>query len=209
MSSILKALRKLEHEKSAMGEGSVDLARDILKRSYEERRRSWSGPVVVVGAALLLVVFGWWLMSSPAPETIMRQADLPLPQATEAAAPVPPVVSQKKPQQLSPVIIMPNRTLLQRGEGQSKAQQKEPLTALTGKAVPVAGAGAAALVIPDLVIDEIVFVADPSARLAVINDLPVMQGTDIAGARVIEILADRVRFEFKGVRFDKFKASAN
>jgi len=38
----------------------------------------------------------------------------------------------------------------------------------------------------------------------VINDLPVMEGTDIDGARVEEILVDRVRFSFQGVRFNKF-----
>lgn len=200
MSSILKALRKLEHEKSAMGEGSVDLARDILKRSYEERTTSWLGPVVIVIIVLLLVGFGWWIL---APQEPLQPDNRLVPQAAEAVIPLTPVTSNTPPRQ-SPVIIMPNRGL-QQGAKLAEAQQQQAPTPVPDPPASLKPTAVAPLVIPDLVIDEIVFVADPSARLAVINELPVMQGTDIAGARVIEILEDRVRFEFKGVRFEKFK----
>jgi general secretion pathway protein B len=69
------------------------------------------------------------------------------------------------------------------------------------KAIPVA---VEAIDIPDLEVEEIVYHQLATSRLAVINDLPVMEGTDIDGARVEEILVDRVRFSFRGVRFDKF-----
>jgi general secretion pathway protein B len=51
---------------------------------------------------------------------------------------------------------------------------------------------------PNLVLSGIVFQPDRQARLAVVNDLPVMEGTVIEGARVEEILADRVRFAWEG-----------
>jgi general secretion pathway protein B len=51
---------------------------------------------------------------------------------------------------------------------------------------------------PNLVVSGIVFQPDRQARLAVVNDLPVMEGTVIEGARVEEILADRVRFAWEG-----------
>jgi general secretion pathway protein B len=40
------------------------------------------------------------------------------------------------------------------------------------------------------------------SRLAVVNELPVMEGTMIAGARVVEISRDRVRFDVSGRSFE-------
>ena len=204
MSSILKALRKLEDEKSDMGEGSVDLARDILKRSYAEHRSSSVWMSVALVAALLFVV-GWWLFSSPGE---FKQPKLRTEQALQPAVPLASTVAQVVAPQLQPVVIMPSRPVQVTAKAVAKrptppvkpspAAAKEPAVTVNEVAV------APLIIIPELMIEEIVFVAEPSARLAVINDLPVMQGTDIDGARVIEIQADRVRFEFQGVRFDKF-----
>jgi len=197
MSSILRALRKLESEKSQLGEGSVDLARDILKRSYEERR---SSPIWLIAAFVVAVVLlgaGWWLYI---PEQVPQQAVLPLEKPVEPVAVTLPVASEKPSIPVPPVVVMPNRTLTPPVEKIS--QQPKAVTA--EKSLPRKAKETAPILIPDLTIEEIVFVNDPGARLAVINDLPVMQGTDIDGARVVEILSDRVRFEFQGIRFDKF-----
>ncbi|MBE0599431.1 MAG: general secretion pathway protein GspB, partial [Desulfuromonadales bacterium] len=56
--------------------------------------------------------------------------------------------------------------------------------------------------LPDLVVSGIVYLDDPEARLAVVNDLPVMLGTTIEGATVVEILSDRVRFRRDGRFFE-------
>jgi general secretion pathway protein B len=55
---------------------------------------------------------------------------------------------------------------------------------------------------PHLVLSGIAFYAERDARLAVVNDLPVMEGTVIEGAVVEEILADRVRFSREGRAFE-------
>ena len=206
MSSILKALRKLEHEKSEIGEGSVDLARDILKRSYEDRRTNYSWLFAAIIAALLLLTGGWWLL---APESTSLPPNNKLTQQLEAVTPDLPVISDTVSQPSQPSISMPNRPLVQGRDEQAEVRQQKPPLVVDEKTTNPRAVDTAPLIIPDLIIEEIVFVTDPSARLAVINDLPVMQGTDIEGARVIEILSDRVRFEFKGIRFDKFKAAGN
>ncbi|AJF06641.1 hypothetical protein [Geoalkalibacter subterraneus] len=51
---------------------------------------------------------------------------------------------------------------------------------------------------PELKVSEIHYQYDVENRLAVVNDLPVMEGTVIDGARVDRILKDRVRFIFNG-----------
>jgi general secretion pathway protein B len=55
---------------------------------------------------------------------------------------------------------------------------------------------------PALKLTGIAFQEDRAARLAVINDLPVMEGTMIEGARVMEISEDRVRFNYSGRNFE-------
>ncbi len=51
---------------------------------------------------------------------------------------------------------------------------------------------------PDLKVSEIHYQYEVENRLAVVNDLPVMEGTVIDGARVDRILKDRVRFIYNG-----------
>jgi general secretion pathway protein B len=206
MSSILKALRKLEDEKSDLGEGSVDLARDILKRSYEEHRSRPIWWLVALLTAVLLLVAGWRLFF---PSEDARQQKVLVVQPTEQTIQAVPVIDNAPPQQLQPVVVMPSRPAETAKKHTTTSVEQNPSVAAEEQPGPPIAAVVTSIVIPDLIIEEIVFVADPSARLAVINDLPVMQGTDIEGARVVEILSDRVRFEFQGVRFDKFMNQNN
>ncbi len=52
--------------------------------------------------------------------------------------------------------------------------------------------------LPDLNVSEIHYQYSVKDRLAIVNDLPVMEGTLIEGARVDRILKDRVRFVYNG-----------
>jgi hypothetical protein len=53
-----------------------------------------------------------------------------------------------------------------------------------------------------LVVSGIAFQGDRAARIAVVNDLPVMEGSLVEGARVEEILSDRVKFSRDGKMFE-------
>ena len=175
MSSILKALRKVEDDKAALGEGSVDLAHDILKQDYRQSPLlSW--PLVAGGSAilLLLIIGAWfWLL----PEQQIEQTDMLAAQAGRRAPSVPVAVAAPA-QQGNPAVA---------GSENTSVARKPTVE------------------IPLLQVEEIIYQQDAAARLAVVNGLPVMEGTDIEGARVEKILTDRVQFLFQGVRFNKYK----
>lgn len=51
---------------------------------------------------------------------------------------------------------------------------------------------------PELIVSEIHYRTEVQERLAVVNDLPVMEGMSIDGARVDRIFRDRIRFDIQG-----------
>lgn len=204
MSSILKALRKAEDEKATAGEGSVDLAHDILKRSYDQRISVPWGLVSFAGLVLVVLAAAGWLLFPrvQTPTSIVAQQPhtvaLPPAKVQPGVLPVEKIkdklVEQTIPSAPQPVAIRapkqsPAPALETGGETLTSAKRPDPVAIL------------------DLQVDEIVYHADPVSRLAIINDLPVMVGTDIGGARVEEILSDRVRFSYRGGEFIRFKNS--
>lgn len=184
MSSILKALRKVEDENAAMGGGSVDLAHDILKRNYAKPQTNrWPIAVLLGCFGLIMVGAGVWLWSSGSesqPQVIKEQkALLQLPAEVSAVA--------EGEERSSPL--------------QLGVQRIEALAIESPPAV-----SEAPVEIPPLRVDEIVYHQDPDARLAVVNDLPVMEGTEIDGVRIEEIFSDGVRCLYQGVQFKIFKS---
>ncbi len=208
MSSILKALRKLEDEKATLGEGSVDLAHDILKRSYDENKSTpWFAVTLIVAVLVILGGIVWWFYVAPIESQSPSVAVQPPTQSK--AVIVQPPLKVKAPEQDTIVpaqkttqatALLSENTLIQRPPVENQVTPV-PVTA------PLAVTNSEPIDIPLLEVEEIVYHQQPDSRLAVINDLPVMEGTDIMGAHVDEILPDRVRFTFKGVRFNKFLSS--
>ncbi len=199
MSSILKALRKVEDENATMGEGSVDLAHDILKRNYDEKKSAPWGLIVVLGLFVTAFSFaGWWFLSSPLETTENQLTSEAKQQIINSEIPV------SKP---SEVIIETPVSVPPANEPVSTPVQQQISTAPKIEIVEknIAEKAVKSVDIPDLMVEEIVYHPDPAARLAVINDLPVMVGTDIEGVRVEEILPDRVRFSYQGFFFNKIK----
>lgn len=94
MSSILKALKKLEEEKAGKQEGAVNIARDILRTSRKAKKiENWILPTAI--AALLLtagmggyVLFGGFFSSQP------EQVAVPAPPAEVAEKPASAVVDR-------------------------------------------------------------------------------------------------------------------
>lgn len=229
MSSILKALRKLEEDKSALGEGSVDLGRDILKRSYRSGREGHGGLILSLAVLLAALVGGglWWLQVPPGSEpphlastrgTAAADAPVPVqtprtstnqvesePEKVASFSLIPPVDGHRRAAEVAlpaPVRTTKNRVATP-ATPVAKAAQSSPAASPEIPQPP-----AASLQMPDLRIAEIVYQEQPEARMAVINDLPVMEGTVIDGAEVLEIFPDRVRFSLQGVQFEKFSTVA-
>lgn len=105
MSSILKALRKLEEERANRRESSLDIARDILRRPLTRRHRRPMAAIVLGAAGILLALgsgWGWFLLHQPQVlETEVARVDsLPAP---ESEPPSPPVVAPEPVGRLSAV----------------------------------------------------------------------------------------------------------
>ena len=227
MSSILKALRKLETDKSALGEGSVDLGRDILKRSYRPAKE-WNPLLIAAVGFLLATAVGgglWWFdafnagkretTSLTAPSTIQDSATQLSSQPQEAQrrvtknTPVAQTASQFTVRSSAPsaeVALKPPPIVVKNPKPAAVVANSVPQTSLSTEPERFEKTSSP-LVLPDLQVAEIVFQEQADARLAVINDLPVMEGTVIDGAEVIEILPDRVRFNLQGVQFEKLVTS--
>lgn len=201
MSSILKALRKLEEEKSALGTGGVDIARDILKRSSSTgvHQQSWFILIAVFFGALLATAAGFWWFFSPAasvpPEPVLV-APTPPPMVAPAEPVRPPVSVAEilvKVQPTSPKVP------LQKTETPSTRVPQTPASTQTSSPLEPTALNSAGL--PFLKLSGIVYQKNPGERIAILNDLPVMRGTSIEGAEVVDIQPDKVVMLWHGQEF--------
>jgi len=203
MSSILKALRKLEEEKAALGEGGVDIARDILKRSVGSSKKSLFWPltsavlfVLLLGGALFYVVVAFRQGSVPPAnrvsdvDPVVQGPIIPLTPMGDVGSVVDVVVTKKNAVKTipSPVVVpLANEVLA-----------PQVVAAKTVSPEATRGDG-----LPFLKLTGIAYRENSAERIAIINDLPVMQGTAIEGAQVVEILPDRVLLQWQGKRFEQ------
>lgn len=207
MSSILKALKKLEQEKAARSEPSVEIARDILRSTPMAAKSNWVPMTLVVGVVLLVGLGNaFWALSpsktlpvivSEPVASVMPPAP-PQPISAPVAEPAPPVpvASAAAPSE-------PTEVRIETVEVKPLPKVKAPkLVAKTAPRAQTRNVPSHALqpevVFPKLALSGIVYQDEAEARLAVVNELPVMAGTMIAGAVVEEIQRDRVRFSYKG-----------
>lgn len=224
MSSILKALKRLEEEKAERLDAPVDIARDILR---QPRRRSHSMPWlalsiagcgVVVAVGLLVLWYGGQPVTHPDradhAEDVSKSPRLPLPPSAAPVADIPesPVDVRPEPEvvevrMVPPPVAVAGKPVATRKAGVEAAAPEEstpPVTRreATPKTAPVPSVARPQAEGPRLIVSGIVFQAEREARLAIVNDLPVMEGTLIEGVEVVEILADRVRFAREGNAFE-------
>ena len=185
MSSILKALKRLERDRARRQDDNLDLARDILRG--DGRRLgppAWLLPALLVLSGLLALLL--LVLLCPRGGTDPASVGPPISgtPAVSATALEPAVVEEILPRRKSLPASPPART------GPATNISREPART----AASVGGESA-------LAITALVYSDDRSARMAVVNDLPVMEGTLLGEIRVEEILPDRVVFTRGGVRF--------
>lgn len=204
MSSILKALKKLEAEKARGQGGQVDLARDILRPSEVRRANPLRLPLLILGLILFGGLVGMALMSRVG-ENAPRIRPPQDPESTVQTLPNPPLAGSAHPTGL--------RAGVPREPAAAPAATTVPAVASPLPAVePRASAPASnragspgnSASRPGLVVSGIVYQEDPDSRIAVINDLPTMSGTRIEGVLVEEIRPDSVIFNDAGERFEVF-----
>ncbi len=213
MSSILKALRKLEEEKARREDGRVDIARDILRGSRGRDLRPvgllwFIAGVVLLGAGLAIGVLLFWPgHSEQGPSPALGMPEL-APARERASNPPPttfppfslagpaPIAGQNRTRP-DPDLNAPTPTAVPASRPGIPQTDPEPATGKGGAHTP-APASLEPGVDRGLTLNGIAYQDDPAARLAIINGLPVMEGTLVEGALVEKILPDRVIISREG-----------
>jgi len=208
VSSILKALKKLEAEKARSQGGQVDLARDILRPSEIRRANPLRLPLLILGLILFGGLVGMALMSrvgEDATRALTSQEPAPmarqLPDQTPAGQPHATGLQASLPHEpaAAPAAAAPTATAPLPG-----SEPRQPERTASQAPPPIKVAPDSLATRPSLVVSGIVYQADPDSRIAVINDLPTMAGTRIEGVLIEEIRPDSVVFNDAGERFEIF-----
>ncbi len=219
MSSILKALQKLEQERAARSGGPPDISAEILKRERAGKAAPrWRLPTAMTVVAAMAVLATYTVMggfsarkagitpnTTPlAPRTTPTgQAPAGSTGGTTAPAPsLPPVEIVRD-------IPVASRTVTRQTSLTSKpapqltkpapaGQQHATVEPAKEKAPPAPAKPSR----PTLSVGGIAWQQNNSLRLAVVNGMSVSEGAIVEGARVEEILPDRIRFSFRNEHFD-------
>ncbi len=222
MSSILKALKKLEDEKTTRRPEVLNIDSDILRHDSPQR---YSASGIVLAAVLLFAggSFATYLylkkdssqvVSENRNKKEVTKSNLPLPQLPVS---VPNVIKAEiLPESIEIVPAKrtePRKTVLPNQQKSSTVAKPQPISAVRknstpnhdGKTIPAVTtvqAPAVAISVPTLRVNGIAFQDGAADSVAVINGVPVSSGAIIEGAKVEVIQKDRVRFSYKGEIFD-------
>lgn len=227
MSYILDALKKLENEKQKRSrrDGMVNISGELFKD--EPRRASGNNgwKIVAVVLAASLVTFGatWFLLKSgrgrenakpstvvPAAPVIKPALPAPVPpppvQQSDAAAPAPAPKTPAAPARKPPAAVTnPSGTsrapTAVSSPRQGRRQKERHVKAV--RSVPEERPAAASVAAPaDIKVSGIAWQDERRARRAVINGFLLQEGGVVSGARITEILPDRVRFSLDNGVFE-------
>ncbi len=220
MSSILKALKKLEQETATARHEPLRIDAEILRTAPANRV---SPTAIALAAALFFVCGGtvtYIYMSGNrhAPPPPQRSAS---PRSSVTEVPRPPVLapatdvlpySARLDRNAAPAPLhrsftprsrpggqQPPKTAGGSGENVRHSAIEKPLAASHADAAPP---------VPTLRVDGIAF-QDGAEGVAVVNGIPVSKGTSIGGARVDEIQRDRVLFSHGGRKIEVFMGISN
>ena len=204
MSSILKALRRLEEERARKSSVAPEIAASLLRGDTRHRvSPPWIWPVVIIAVAALATALLWsW---RPAP--LVSQIDTPVAPATISRAAtagrggtviIEEVMDQRRPVLPSPAPTVPAPMPLP-AKVKSSPSKLEP-----GRSTPTEATNPATTANADRqnpVVSAIVWQEDSAARMAVVDGLPVMTGEFVGTAKVEEIQRDRIIFIEAGKLF--------
>lgn len=224
MSSILKALKKLEDEKAAHQPDTLKIDSDIL-RGESTRRHSTTGLIL---AALLLFTGGsiatyLYMKKDPSPPVESSKKPTEAPANLQSRLPLESpntnvtetkterlpksieVVPARRSQATAPVAPQLKKQITPIKPAQLDTPSPRIKTEQQQKKVPLAVSPAVPHVvraIPLLRVNGIAHQGGTADNVAVINGVPVSDGAVIEGVKVEEIQKDRVRFSFKGETFE-------
>lgn len=221
MSSILKALKKIEDDKAARRPDELKIDAEIL-RTDNTPRVSTAG--ILVASLLLLaggsgVTYMYMKRDRPVEQITLKSAAMP-------DKPVPPVAEIKAELLPSTVVVVPaNKKNTAKAENNGLRQGAKPAGAApavvaskaskpieTAKPVtqsnaskapsPASPKSASAKAVPALRVNGIAFNDGGADSVAMINGVPASNGSMIEGVKVEEIFSNRVIFSSGGERFE-------
>jgi general secretion pathway protein B len=217
MSSILKALKKLEHDKAVQKPETFRIDADILRGGSP--RRSFSTGVLLAAIAVFACGVGatYFFMKTSTPSQISQTSknevrSEPL-TGTSPVVPTPtlPVAEtlphtaehqQHQPAKPSPAADNPERST-QSARNQALRAEIPPQTMAAPEPKPVTPSTPPSMAKPaSLKVDGIAFQDGGTDGVAVVNGVTVSKGSVIEGARVEEIQKDRVKFSRGGEKFE-------
>ncbi|MDD2364991.1 MAG: general secretion pathway protein GspB [Desulfuromonadaceae bacterium] len=225
MSSILKALKKLEDDKSARQPDELQINSEILR---SDNPTKISSTAVILSSLLLLAggSGGTYLYMKKAPSTDQSvTAELPAKPVSVRKEPktvVPPVSTIKEEHPPAAIIIVPakkekTRDMLQLKSGRGDKISKKVIIPEPGKnnvetsGIPKAVTATTSTPqsvatqnknVPTLRVNGIAFQDNSADTLAIVNGTPVAVGAKIDGVIVKDILKDRVIFKINENEFE-------
>lgn len=218
MSSILKALKKLEHDK-------ISYHPDELKIDAEILRTETSPRFSVTGALLLSVVLlvggsgaTYWFMKQTPPPAPARQT-APVRNSRPVTA-EPPVANAQLPDAIEVVPATQQKNIVRNNS--KTYQQRNSISTPVRDVVtpkPVQSGAAPGAVnspshsepppttpaipkVPALRVNGIAFRGEGADTVAMINNIPLTRGSVIEGVKVEEIYQNMVKFSFNGETFE-------
>ena len=217
MSSILKALKKLEDENNARTPDSLKINAEILRGGNSSRHSSLG----ILSTALLLFLCGgvvmYFFMKPDGKKPVTASSPAPVESTLPGASvPVAPIL---QPTQSTPVITLRHSPAAsdKHTSAAVKAGINKPLLQMNAAKHPLApatsrrGEQAESPIVPARPLVRVNGIAyqDGSDSVAVINNVAVSRGAVIEGIKVEEIQRDRVLFSYGGEKFEVSLGKSN
>lgn len=206
MSSILKALRRLEEERARKSSVAPEIAASLLRHGARRRQSPfWLWPTVIIAVAVVAALLWSWRPAAVTSQTATpAAAPATIVASTATAGRGGEVIIEEVIDQRQPVLHPPSVPVAipapQPVKVDLPAQKIE-----TEAVLPVAvSSPPAAAVIEERqrpVVTAIAWQEESSARMAVIDGLPVMTGEFVGTAQVQEIRRDHILFAEAGTLF--------
>ncbi|NIQ98357.1 MAG: hypothetical protein GWO11_07935 [Desulfuromonadales bacterium] len=196
MSTILKALKKLEQDKLRKGEGRSEIAFDILKASPTSKRSTVLPLILSVSVFVFVAAAAIYFMTIP--DWIGDTASIPPPPSEESAAveTSPKEVLETAPM-VRPQTVPPEDAGIQTADGKTTVSSPEKARE-PKQSVPNSRTDEEIITDSRWIVSGIAWQENQEQRLAVINGFPVMTGTVIDNAMVTSIEEDRVVLVHEG-----------
>jgi len=230
VSSILKALKKLEKERSSSRDGTSHIASEILQgTSPTNARPRWLVPTTTVVTIALLGALSYPLLrasrSQPKNIQTITQVQAPVLSVPKLAQPpiasvgnqpvtrlLQPPATTKRPTAATAVVGRPAAMPLPPLHQPFPAAATSPLSTPPAQTLTPGKSGTPAQETkqppeqrgPTLAVSGIAWQKDSATRLAIVNGQPLATGTTIEGVTIEEIMQDRVKFSHNKSSFEVF-----